>query len=89
MILHGSLANESGHALAADKARQADRQQHGDRWEVLKVQERVLFSDQAGPWMHVTPITEVRIHHTAREAREDTASRWIHAHFDDNFKVAP
>lgn len=63
--------------------------QHGERWEVLQVRENVLFSDQAGPWMHITPISEQRTHYTVREAREDTASRWIHAHFDDSFKVAP
>lgn len=63
--------------------------QHGDRWEVLNVVESVLFSTETGPWMHVTPITEPRVAMTAREARDDTASRWIHAHFDTNFKVAP
>lgn len=63
--------------------------QHGDRWEVIDMRDKVLFSDRAGPWMHVMPITEQRIHNTPREAREETASRWIHAHFDENFKVAP
>lgn len=63
--------------------------QHGERWEVLKVQDKVLFSDSAGPWMLVTPITEDRMHQTVRDTREDTASRWLHAHFDTNFKVAP
>lgn len=63
--------------------------QHGDRWEVIQVLDKVLFSNEAGPWMHVTPITEARVHMTPREAKEDTASRWIHAHFDTNFKVAP
>lgn len=63
--------------------------QHGERWEVLELRDKVLFSDRAGPWMLVVPITEPRIHTTPREAREDSASRWIHAHFDDNFKVAP
>lgn len=70
------------------RAKQLCRQ-HGDRWEVLKVQDKVLFSDGAGPWMLVTPITEERQHQTVRDTREDTASRWIHAHFDTNFKVAP
>lgn len=70
------------------KAKQRIKQ-HGDRWEVLDVRESVLFSTEAGPWMFVIPITEERIHHTVRDTREDTASRWIHAHFDSDFKVAP
>jgi hypothetical protein len=63
--------------------------QHGERWEVLQVLDKVLFSSAAGPWMLVTPITEARIHESVRDTREDTASRWIHAFFDDNFTVAP
>lgn len=63
--------------------------QHGERWEVLKTQQRVLFSGAEGPWMLVTPITEERVHQTVRETREDTASRWVHAFFDPNFKVVP
>jgi hypothetical protein len=62
---------------------------HGDRWEVVKVLNKVLFSTEAGPWMHVEPITEPRVANTVREAKGDTASRWIHAHFDKDFKVAP
>lgn len=63
--------------------------QHGDRWEVVQVCQTVLFSSDAGPWILVTPITEERVHQTVWDTREDTASRWIHAHFDTNFKVTP
>jgi len=63
--------------------------QHGERWEVVEVRDKVLFSTEVGPWMLVTPITEPRIHTSVRDTREDTASRWIHALFDTNFKVVP
>lgn len=61
----------------------------GDRWEVINVLDKVLFSDASGPWMHVAPITEKRIDETVQDTRNDTESRWVHAHFDKSFKVAP
>lgn len=63
--------------------------QHGDRWEVIHSVDTVLFSYQSGPWLFVQPITEPRVAMSIREAREETASRWVHAFFDENFKVAP
>jgi hypothetical protein len=64
--------------------------QHGDRWEVVKKQARVLFSDAAGPWLLVQPLTEERAPaNDVRSARMETASRWVHEFNDENFKVAP
>jgi hypothetical protein len=63
--------------------------QHGERWEVLQMLDKVLFSTETGPWIHVAPINEARVHTTVREAREETASRWVHEHFDKDFKVTP
>lgn len=64
--------------------------QHGERWEVVKREARVLFSDLAGPWLLVQPLTEERAPATdARSARLESASRWVHEFNDENFKVAP
>lgn len=64
--------------------------QHGDRWEVVKRQDTVLFSDKAGPWLLVQPLTEERAPAMdMRSARLETASRWVHEFYDHNFKVAP
>lgn len=64
--------------------------QHGDRWEVVRRQPRVLFSDAAGPWLMVQPLSEERAPASdMREARIETASRWLHEFNDENFKVAP
>lgn len=75
--------------IPLDKRAKQMVRQHGNRWEVLQMVEKVLFSTDAGPWMHVSPIDEKRIHESVRDTREDTASRWVHAHFDKQFKVAP
>ena len=64
--------------------------QHGERWEVVKKQDKVLFSTDTGPWLYVQPITEERAPaNTVRDARIDSASRWVHEFRDINFKVAP
>lgn len=64
--------------------------QHGERWEVLRKEDRVLFSDKAGPWWLIQPLSEERaLPKTVAEAKTESASRWVHAYFDDNFKVAP
>ena len=63
--------------------------QHGDRWESVAMQRQVLFSDKTGPWLLLVPINEKRISETVRDAREETASRWVHAFMDENFKVMP
>lgn len=64
--------------------------QHGERWEVVRKEPRVLFSDAAGPWLLVQPLSEERAPaDDARSARLETASRWVHEFNDENFKVAP
>lgn len=64
--------------------------QHGERWEVVKRRDEVIFSQMRGPWLLVQPLTEERAPaDTARAARMETASRWVHEFNDDNFKVAP
>lgn len=64
--------------------------EHGERWEVVKRQARVLFSDTAGPWLLVQPLSEDRAPaNDVRSARLETASRWVHEFNGDDFKVAP
>lgn len=63
--------------------------QHGERWECLGSRQRVLFSDKQGPWLLMVPVDENRVARTVREAREESASRWVHSLTDDNFKVMP
>lgn len=64
--------------------------QHGDRWEVVKRQQRVMFSDADGPWLYLQPLSEERAPaHDVRSARLDSAARWVHEFYDTNFKVAP
>lgn len=63
--------------------------QHGERWECIGERQAVLFSDKRGPWLHVVPLGENRVAETMREAREESASRWVHALTDADFKVMP
>lgn len=64
--------------------------QHGERWEVVRSEQRVFFASDAGPWLLVQPLTEERAPASnARAARVDSAARWVHEHFDLDFKVAP
>ena len=71
------------------RARQIVKQ-HGERWEVVKSQLSVLFQATPGPWLYVQPLTEDRAPaDNARAARVESASRWVHEFYDQNFKVAP
>lgn len=63
--------------------------QYGNRWECVKSLDTVLFSDKRGPWLLLEPLGELRVATTVREAREETASRWVHSLTDDDFKVMP
>jgi hypothetical protein len=64
--------------------------QHGDRWEVVRKEMCVLFSDSPGPWLYVQPLSEDRAPaDTVRAARIDSAARWVHEFNDKDFKVAP
>jgi hypothetical protein len=64
--------------------------QHGERWEVVRLAQRVLFSDEPGPWLYVQPLTEERAPaNDVRAARVDSAARWVHEFNDEDFKVAP
>lgn len=76
------------HPLNRD-ARQVVKR-HGERWEVVKRQARVMFTDGAGPWLYVHPLTEDRAPaQDMRAARLDSAARWVHEFNDSNFKVTP
>lgn len=63
--------------------------QHGDRWECLKSLDKVLFSDRSGPWILIVPLGEKRTDTNYQEVKQESASRWVHALADDNFKVMP
>jgi hypothetical protein len=64
--------------------------QHGDRWEVIKSLQTILFNPHPGPWLYIQPLTEERgLPTTVAEAKIESATRWVHEHFDDNFKVVP
>jgi hypothetical protein len=64
--------------------------QHGERWEAVRSEPRVLFSDLAGPWLYVQPLTEERAPaNDIRAAKIESACRWVHEFNDENFKVAP
>lgn len=64
--------------------------QHGDRWLVLEKRDRILFDERDGPWLLVIPITEDQAPAmNAREARNESQSRWVHEHYDFEFKTAP
>jgi len=64
--------------------------QHGERWEVVRKQNQVLFNLAPGPWLLVQPLSEERAPaNDMRAARVETASRWVHEFNDTEFKVAP
>lgn len=65
--------------------------QHGERWEVARLEMSVLFAgDEPGPWLYAHPLTEERAPAgDMRAAREDSAARWVHEFNDNDFKVAP
>lgn len=64
--------------------------QHGDRWMVMEKRDHVLFNTDPGPWLLCLPITEEQAPASnMRAARIESASRWVHEHNDENFKVAP
>lgn len=64
--------------------------QHGERWEVVRAEKYVQFTEGAGPWLLVQPLTEERAPaNDPRAARIESASRWVHEFNDENFKVAP
>jgi hypothetical protein len=63
---------------------------HGERWEVVKQSPTVLFASIRGPWLYIQPLTEERgLPATVAEAKVESASRWIHKYFDNDFKVVP
>lgn len=64
--------------------------QHGERWEVVRRELSILFTDRTGPWLYVQPLTEERAPaDNVRAARVDSAARWVHEYTDENFKVTP
>lgn len=64
--------------------------QHGERWEVVRREESVLFTTAPGPFLLVQPLTEERAPaEDMRASRIESASRWVHEFSDEDFKVAP
>lgn len=64
--------------------------QHGERWEVTRLEMSVLFTDRHGPWLLVQPLSEERAPaDDLQAAKIESASRWVHEFFDDEFQVAP
>lgn len=64
--------------------------QHGERWEVVRRQPYVLFYANRGPWLLVQPLSEERAPaDDLQAAKIESASRWVHEFFDDEFQVAP
>lgn len=64
--------------------------QHGERWEAIRSEQRVLFSGELGPWLYVQPLSEERApDNDVRAARIESASRWVHEFRDTEFKIAP
>ena len=50
--------------------------EQGTEWIILKIEHRVLFSQEPGPWWLIRPITGF-----------ETASRWIRNMVDKDFEV--
>lgn len=64
--------------------------QHGERWEAVRIERSVLFTDKCGPWLLAQPLTEERAPaDDIRASRIESASRWVHEFTDEDFKVAP
>lgn len=47
---------------------------NGDKWEVVRVADSVLFSKQPGPWLLLKSV-------------ETVDCRWVHQTDDPNFKI--
>lgn len=52
--------------------------EHGMHWREVKVEDRVNFSEEKGPWIFITPFGQ---------ADDSVASRWVHATNDTDFLV--
>lgn len=50
-------------------------QELGDQWTILKIQDKVLFSSDSGPWLLIEPISN------------PDKPRWIHQDNDQDFKI--
>lgn len=50
--------------------------EHGSEWTLLETRQRVLFSFDTGPWLHV-------------QSLKTGDSRWVHGVSDRDFKVTP
>ncbi len=61
------------------EARQSHPSWDGETWVVLQQLPKVLFSNQAGPWLEVMPAVDI-------EHREKL-SRWVHATESQDFQI--
>lgn len=53
--------------------------ERGDVWEVLKIEDDVLFSDQHGPWLFLHPVSD--------PDKGSNHNRWVHQHDDKDFII--
>lgn len=51
-----------------------------DDWKVLQQKDKVLFSDEIGPWLRIVPLTE-----NGEEIM--SLSRWVHSSNDKDFDI--
>lgn len=49
-------------------------------WKILQQKDRVLFSDEAGPWLRIVPLTE-------NNEEIMSLSRWVHSSNDKDFDI--
>lgn len=50
-------------------------------WEILRIRETVLFSQETGPWALIIPLD------TALSKRQDHFSRWVNLRSDIDFDI--
>lgn len=49
-------------------------------WKILQQEDKVLFSDETGPWLRIVPLTE-------NDEEIISLSRWVHSSNDRDFNV--
>ena len=59
------------------KAKNKIREAGTDQFEILREVDKVLFSDETGPWLLIAPVGDT-------EAKK---SRWVHKTNDLNFSI--
>ena len=49
-------------------------------WKIVKQQDKVLFSNEPGPWLRIVPINNNNV-------ELSSLSRWIHLNNDKDFEI--